>query len=70
MHACLNIAYFELIYDDDSGGQREFFFGGEWQPIVKYYKKQKLASVSLYCKSRRSKTANIKILSANSTHRS
>jgi len=27
--------------------------------------KQKLASVSFYCKSRRSKTANIKILSAN-----
>jgi len=32
--------------------------------------KQKLALVSLYCKSRRFKTANIKILSANSTHRS
>ena len=31
-------------------------------------KKQKLASVSLHWKSRRSKTANIKILSANSTH--
>ena len=31
---------------------------------------QKLASVSLHCKSRRSKTANIKILSANSKHRS
>jgi len=30
---------------------------------------QKLASVSLHCKSRRSKTANIKILSANSKHR-
>jgi len=32
--------------------------------------KQKLASVSLLCKSRCFKTANIKILAANSTHRS
>jgi len=31
--------------------------------------KTKLESVSLSCKSHRSKTANIKILSANSTHR-
>ena len=33
-------------------------------------KTKKMASVSLFCKSRRFKTANIKILSANSTHRS
>ena len=31
--------------------------------------KTKLTSVSLHCKSRRYKTANIKILSANSKHR-
>jgi len=31
--------------------------------------KQKLTLVSLHCKSRRSKTANIKILSANSKHK-
>jgi len=34
----------------------------------KYYK-TKLESVSLSCKSHRSKTANIKFLSANSKHR-
>ena len=34
-----------------------------------YYYKTKLESVSLSCKSHRSKTANIKFLSANSTHR-
>ena len=33
------------------------------------YMEQKLALVSLYCKCRRSKTANIKTLSANSKHR-
>ena len=36
--------------------------------LIKY--KTKLESVSLSCKSHRSKTANIKILSANSKHRS
>jgi len=36
--------------------------------LTRYYK-TKLESVSLSCKSHRSKTANIKILSANSTHR-
>ena len=40
------------------------------QTFTTRLKKQKLASISLYCKSRRSKTANIKMLSANSTHRS
>jgi len=35
-----------------------------------FVKKQKLASVSLRCKSRCCNTADIKILSANSTHRS
>ena len=46
--------------------------GFDWaraRPPTKELWKQKLASVFLHCKSRRSKTANIKILSANSTHR-
>ena len=42
------------------------FYNSLYYRIIK---KQKLASVSLHCKSRRSKTANIKILSANSKHR-
>jgi len=43
-------------------------FNDKSQEFYKYYK-TKLESVSLSCKSHRSKTANIKILSANSTHR-
>jgi len=43
-------------------------FNDKCQEFYKYYK-TKLESVSLICKSHRSKTANIKILSANSTHR-
>jgi len=43
-----------------------------WKPTitsaVSRYNKTKLESASLGCKSHRSKTANIKILSANSTH--
>ena len=37
--------------------------------IRQILKKTKLESVSVSCKSHRSKTANIKYLSANSTHR-
>ena len=42
-------------------------FNDKSQEVYKYYK-TKLESVSLSCKSHCSKTANIKILSANSKH--